>query len=68
LVKILTAAGKTLNNASFLTGGESLSDITLPGTGGALSFGPGHHDGNGPMFLYEWQVATNSFKVTQANS
>jgi ABC-type branched-subunit amino acid transport system substrate-binding protein len=68
LVKILTAAGNTLNNASFLTGGESLSNITLPGSDGTLSFGPGHHDGNGPMFLYEWQVATNSFKVTEANT
>lgn len=68
LADIIKAAGPTLNNQTFLQGGESLTNITLPGSGGPLHFGPGHHDGDGPMFIYTWNDSTNSFLVTAANS
>jgi ABC-type branched-subunit amino acid transport system substrate-binding protein len=68
VVDILKAAGSTLDNQTFLTGGESLTNVTLPGSGGSLHFGAGHHDGNGPMFLYRWNDATNKFDVTTSNS
>jgi len=62
-VDIVKAAGPTLNNETFLRGGESLTNITLPGSGGPLHYGPGHHDGDGPMFVYTWDDSTNSFNV-----
>ena len=61
-VDIAKAAGKTLNNATFNGGGESLTHITLPGGGGTYDFGPGHHDGNGPVFIYEWNAAANKIE------
>lgn len=67
LVDILKAAGPTINNTTFNTGGKSLNNITLPGSGGALHFGPGHHDGNGPVFIYVWNDSTNSFDVSAAS-
>jgi ABC-type branched-subunit amino acid transport system substrate-binding protein len=66
-VDIVKAAGPTLTDQTFVTGGESLTNITLPGSGGALHYGPGHHDGDGPMFLYRWNDATNKFDVTASN-
>jgi ABC-type branched-subunit amino acid transport system substrate-binding protein len=59
---IVKAAGKTLNNATFNRGGESLTHVTLPGGGGIYDFGPGHHDGNGPVFIYEWNSAANKME------
>lgn len=67
-VDIAKAAGSTLNNSTFLRGGESLANITLPGSGGTLHYGPGHHDGNGPLFVYTWDTGTDSFKVKVANT
>jgi hypothetical protein len=64
---IVKAAGPTLNNQTFLQGGESLTNITLPGSGGALNFGPGHHDGDGPLFIFTWDSSTQTFKGATAN-
>ena len=60
--EIVKAAGKTLNNATFNRGGESLTHITLPGGGGTYDFGPGHRDGDGPVFLYEWNAAAKKLE------
>ncbi len=65
LVDILKAAGPTLNNASFLKGGESLTNFTIPGSGGTLHFGPGHHD-DGPVVIYNWDASTSKL-VSQAS-
>jgi ABC-type branched-subunit amino acid transport system substrate-binding protein len=65
---ILKAAGPTLNNQTFVQGGESLKNITLPGSGGTLSFGPGHHDGDGSLFVFTWDSTTQTFKGTTANA
>jgi hypothetical protein len=67
-VDIVKAAGPTLDNQTFLTGGESLTNVTLPGSGGTLHYGPDHHDGDGPMFLYRWNNATSSFDVTASSA
>lgn len=67
-VAIAKAAGATLNNSTFLKGGESLTNVVLPGTGGPLHFGPGHHDGDGPLFVYTWNSATQKFDAKAVTS
>ena len=59
---IVKAAGKTLNNATFNKGGQSLTSVKLPGGGGSYNFGQGHRDGNGPIFVYEWNSAANKME------
>jgi ABC-type branched-subunit amino acid transport system substrate-binding protein len=51
---IVKAAGRTLNNDTFDEGGQSLTHVTIPGGGGTYDFGGRHHDGDGPVFVYEW--------------
>jgi hypothetical protein len=48
------AAGKTLTNQTLAKGAKSISKVMIPGGGGALSFPAGHGDGNGPVFVYQW--------------
>jgi hypothetical protein len=62
-VDIAKAAGRDLNNETFLKAGESLSNVTLPGSAVPLHFGPGHHDGDGPVFIYTWNAAKKAFVV-----
>ena len=59
---VVKAAGKTLNNTTFNRGGESLTNVTLPGGGGTYDFGTGHRDGDGPVFLYEWNAAAKKLE------
>jgi hypothetical protein len=63
LTDIVKAAGKTLNNQTFLKGGQSLTHVTIPGGGGTFNFSAGHHDGNGPIFVYTWSPSANNFKL-----
>ncbi len=58
---IVKAAGKTLNNATFKKGGQSLTHVTIPGGGGTFNFSGGHYDGNGPVFVYTWSPSANNF-------
>jgi ABC-type branched-subunit amino acid transport system substrate-binding protein len=51
---IVKAAGRTLNDDTFGEGGQSLTHVTIPGGGGTYDFGGRHHDGDGPVFVYEW--------------
>ncbi len=60
---IVKAAGKSLNNATFNRGGQSLTHLTLPGGGGIYDFGPGHRDGDGPVFIYEWSAAADKLEL-----
>ncbi len=60
---IVKAAGKTLNNETFLHGGESLTHVTLPGGGGTFDFAGGHFDGDGPVFVYQWNPAANNLTL-----
>jgi hypothetical protein len=63
LAAVLKAAGPNLDNHAFLTGGESLTNLTVPGSGvpGALNFGPQYHDGNGPLVVYTWDPNQKAF-------
>lgn len=56
---IVKAAGKTLNNQTFAHGAASLTHVTLPGGGGTFNFSGGHNDGNGPVFVYQWNPTKN---------
>ncbi len=60
---IVKAAGKTLNNATFNQGGESLTHVTIPGGGGIYDFGPGHRDGDGPVTIFEWNAAAQKLEA-----
>jgi ABC-type branched-subunit amino acid transport system substrate-binding protein len=62
---IVKAAGRTLDNETFDRGGESLAHVTIPGGGGTYGFGPGHHDGDGPVFVYEWSSRTHNLKLKE---
>jgi hypothetical protein len=56
---IAKGAGKTLNKATFLHGGQTLTHINIPGGGGTFDYAGGHNDGNGPVFVYTWSPTSN---------
>jgi ABC-type branched-subunit amino acid transport system substrate-binding protein len=60
---IVKAAGKTLNNQTFVKGASSLTHVALPGGGGTFNFSSGHNDGNGPVFVYQWSPKTNTLAL-----
>jgi ABC-type branched-subunit amino acid transport system substrate-binding protein len=60
---IVKAAGRTLDYGTFDRGGESLTHVTIPGGGGTYDFGPGHHDGDGPVFVYEWSSSSHNLEL-----
>jgi ABC-type branched-subunit amino acid transport system substrate-binding protein len=56
---IARAAGKTLTAKTFASGASSLTHLTLPGGGGTFNFSHGHNDGDGPVFVYQWNPTKN---------
>ncbi len=60
---IVKAAGKTLNNQTFAHGGASLTHVVLPGGGGTFNFSGGHNDGDGPVFVYQWNPTKNILQL-----
>jgi hypothetical protein len=65
-VAIAKAAGATLNNATFNQGGESLTSVQIPGFGGTpLHYGPGKHDGDGPIYLSNYDTAQRKLVTDQ---
>ena len=60
---IAKAAGKTLNNATFNKGGESLTHVNIPGGGGPFDFAQGHRDGDGPVFVFEWSPSASNLEL-----
>jgi hypothetical protein len=50
------AAGRTLTNQTLAKGAKSINKVIIPGGGGALSFAAGHGDGDGPVFVYQWNA------------
>jgi hypothetical protein len=58
-VDIAKAAGPNLNAQTFLRGGNSLKNVSVPGAG-VLHYGPGEHDGNGPIYVYTWNASGTS--------
>jgi hypothetical protein len=68
-VAIAKAAGSTLNNTTFETGGESLTNVVLPGFGGtALHYGAGKHDGDGAIYLSHYDTATRTLVTDETPS
>ncbi len=60
---VVKAAGRTLDYGTFDRGGQSLTHITIPGGGGIYDFGSGHHDGDGPVFVYEWSSSSHNLEL-----
>ena len=56
---IAKAAGKHLTVASFTKAGYGLRNVTFPGSGGPVSFGPGQPYAIGPVFVGKYDAATN---------
>lgn len=61
------AAGDDLTNATFNEGGESLGEITLPGSGGTLTYGPDSHDGGLPVVIQNWDSDEKAFVPAPAD-
>jgi ABC-type branched-subunit amino acid transport system substrate-binding protein len=57
------AAGKTLNSQTLGKGATSVGTITIPGGGGTFNFAAGHGDGNGPVFVYQWNPTKNVLQL-----
>jgi hypothetical protein len=55
---IAKAAGKDLTVKTFTRAGEGLKNITLPGSGGAVSFGPGQPYALGTVYLGHFDPTT----------
>jgi hypothetical protein len=68
LQDIVKASGKTLNNATFLHGGQSLSHVNIPGGGGTFDYAGGQNDGNGPVFVYTWNPTSNKLVLKTTSS
>jgi Periplasmic binding protein len=61
--KIASAAGKHLTTSSFTKAGFGLRNFVIPGIGSPLSFGPNQPAAVGPIYLLEYDSATNSLAV-----
>lgn len=66
--KIATAAGKNLTVASFNRAGYGLRNVTLPGVGGPVSFGPGRSYGIGPVYSAKYNMAAKQLVLAAKSS
>jgi hypothetical protein len=57
--KIARSAGKNLTVASFTKAGYGLRNVTFPGSGGPVSFGPGRAFAIGPVYVGKYNAAAN---------
>ena len=62
--KIAGAAGKKLTVASFTKAGYGLRNITFPGSGGPVSFGPGQSYAIGPVYVGKYNSATKQIEIS----
>jgi hypothetical protein len=60
---IAQAAGKNLTAKTFQNAGYSLRDISIPGMGAPVSFGPGRAYALGPVYLVTYSAATQQFVI-----
>ncbi|HLN16768.1 MAG TPA: ABC transporter substrate-binding protein [Acidimicrobiales bacterium] len=67
---IAKAAGKHLTAASFVHAGYGLRNLTIPGTGSPISFGPNRPFALGPVYMVHYDVGTKAlvFATKSANS
>jgi ABC-type branched-subunit amino acid transport system substrate-binding protein len=61
---IVSAAGETLNNDTFLAAGLSLGAIDIPGKLGTSTFTPTSPSGDPPVFLGRWDVDADEMVVS----
>ncbi len=66
---IAKAAGKDLTVANFTKAGYGLRNVSIPGSGGPVSFGPGQAYAIGPVFVGKFDGTTNQlvFSTTSAS-
>lgn len=60
LAKIADAAGKNLTVASFTKAGEGLRNVTFPGSGGPVSFGPGQPYATGHANILKYSTKSGT--------
>jgi Periplasmic binding protein len=65
---IAKAAGKDLTVKTFTRAGESLKNITLPGSGGAVSFGPGQPYALGTVYLGHFHPTTKQLVFSKRSA
>jgi ABC-type branched-subunit amino acid transport system substrate-binding protein len=66
-VDMAKAAGSVLNNDTLNRGGESLTNVVLPGFGGSpLHYGPNSHDGDAPIYLGHYDEAKKNLVLDQS--
>jgi hypothetical protein len=68
--KIAGAAGKRLTVATFTRAGYGLRNVTFPGSGGPVSFGPGRAYAIGPVYVGTYSAVANQlvFSTKSATS
>jgi ABC-type branched-subunit amino acid transport system substrate-binding protein len=60
---IAKAAGKHLTEGTFKNAGFSLKNVSIPGMGGRVSFGPGRPYALGPVFLVTYDTSTQQMVI-----
>ncbi|MGP0031624.1 MAG: ABC transporter substrate-binding protein [Acidimicrobiales bacterium] len=68
VVKIADAAGKNLTTASFTKAGESLKNVTFPGSGGPVSFAPGKPYALGTVNLVTYSPKSETLVPASASA
>jgi hypothetical protein len=66
--KIADAAGKKLTVASFTKAGESLKNVTFPGSGGPVSFSPGKPYAVGPVNAVVYSSSSDTLVPASATA
>jgi ABC-type branched-subunit amino acid transport system substrate-binding protein len=60
---IAKAAGKHLTAQTFKNAGYSLKNVSIPGMGGPVSFGPGRPYALGPVYLVTYDTSTQQMVI-----
>jgi len=66
--KIADAAGKNLTVASFTKAGYGLKNVTFPGSGGSVSFGPGQPYAIGPAQVLVYSPTSQTMKPASSST
>ncbi len=61
---IAKGAGKNLTISTFTRAGYGLHNVTFPGSGGPVSFGPGQAYAIGPVFLVTYDAKANALQTS----
>jgi Periplasmic binding protein len=65
---IAKAAGKNLNAASFAKAGYGLRNISVPGAGAPVSFGPGRAYALGPVYVVTYNPSTKLLVISSKSA